>query len=205
MKKHIFEISLLISFCLTIALSLISFEKDCVSIRENVFRLHVVANSNSKEDQELKLYVRDRILSEFQKLNADCQTKNQAEKTAEENLSLLKKTAEKAIKEKGYSYNVDVLIENCFFPTKTYDNFTLPAGSYDALRILIGSAEGKNWWCVMFPSLCIPAAQKETTFSDILSEDELKIINSKPKYEIRFWFVEKFQLMKEKLKNKTKS
>ncbi|MBQ8029347.1 MAG: stage II sporulation protein R [Clostridia bacterium] len=205
MKKHIFEISLLISFCLTIALSLISFEKDCVSIRENVFRLHVVANSNSKEDQELKLYVRDRILSEFQKLKADCQTKNQAEKTAEENLSLLKKTAEKAIKEKGYSYNVDVLIENCFFPTKTYDNFTLPAGSYDALRILIGSAEGKNWWCVMFPSLCIPAAQKETTFSDILSEDELKIINSKPKYEIRFWFVEKFQLMKEKLKNKTKS
>lgn len=123
-------------------------------LSQAVFRLHVIANSNSKEDQDLKLKVRDNLLNYMNNICSDCKTKAEAMKIANENKQIFQEIAEKTIKENGYNYDVKVNINNFYFPTKSYGDISLPAGYYDALRVEIGKAEGQNWWCVMFPSLC---------------------------------------------------
>lgn len=200
-NKTVLEISCFLALFLAIITggSFSSLKKDCDGIRSEVFRLHVIANSDSKKDQELKLFVRDAILKESEKIFSKATTKESAEKKAQKNLSLFLKTAEDTIKKNGYDYNVCVSVGKSRFPTKTYSSVTLPAGEYDALRVVIGKGEGKNWWCVMFPPLCLPAAEGEEKLSDVLSKGELELVKSKPKYEIRFWFVEKFEQFKERI------
>lgn len=198
MKKNLIELAFTLAFILSV-ISVLSFGKTCDNIRPQVLRLHVLANSDSKEDQALKLKVRDAVLNEGEKTLGKSLTKSGAQKELEKCLPSLKKAAQDEIKRNGYSYNVSVEIGKSFFPTKSYGNITLPAGKYDAVRILIGSAKGQNWWCVMFPNLCLPAAQKEPKIEEVLSEDEIKLVKSKPKYEIRFWIVEKYEQIKEKL------
>ncbi len=200
----ILEISCFLALILAIITGsgLSSLEKDCSEIRDEVFRLHVIANSDSEEDQALKLRVRDAILEESKKLFSESKTKENAEKAVCENLSLFLKTAEATIKKNGYDYGVCVSVGKSRFPTRTYSNFTLPAGEYDALRVVIGSGSGKNWWCVMFPPLCLPAAEGEEKLSDVLSDGELNLVQSEPKYEIRFWIVEKFEELRMKIKEK---
>ena len=200
----ILEISCFLALILAIITGggLSSLENDCNKIKSEVFRLHVIANSDSKEDQELKLRVRDAILKESEKLFSESKTKESAEKAVCKNLSLFLKTAEDTIKESGFDYNVCVSVGKSRFPTRTYSNFTLPAGEYDALRVVIGNGAGKNWWCVMFPPLCLPAAEGKEQLSDVLSGEELELIQSEPKYEIRFWIVEKIEEFRAKFKEK---
>lgn len=119
-----------------------------------VFRLHVLANSDSYEDQQLKLKVRDSLLSYMNTLCSNCNTKEEAMLIANNHKDEFQKIAENVIIENGYNYNVKIEINNFYFPTKSYSDISLPAGYYDALRVKIGNAKGQNWWCVMFPSLC---------------------------------------------------
>lgn len=200
----ILEISCFLALILAIITGsgLSSLEKDCGEIKSKVFRLHVVANSDSKEDQELKLLVRDAILKESERIFSKSETKESAEKAVCENLSLFLKTAETTIKQNGCDYGVCVSVGKSRFPTRTYSGFTLPAGEYDALRVVIGNGDGKNWWCVMFPPLCLSAAKGEEKLSDVLSNEELELVQSEPKYEIRFWIVEKFEELRTKIKEK---
>ena len=123
-------------------------------IAQSVFRLHVIANSDSKEDQDLKYKVRDKVLEYMNEISMDCSSKEEVILLAEEHKEEFKKIAEDVIKENGYDYTVNISIGNFDFPTKTYGDISLPAGEYDALRIEIGEAKGQNWWCVMFPPLC---------------------------------------------------
>ena len=124
------------------------------NLSDGVFRLHVIANSDSKEDQDLKLKVRDNLLEYMNTICVDCTTKAEAISIAQEHEENLQKIAEETIKENGFNYSVKININNFYFPTKNYGDISLPAGYYDALRVEIGSASGQNWWCVMFPSLC---------------------------------------------------
>ncbi|MEG1448980.1 MAG: stage II sporulation protein R [Oscillospiraceae bacterium] len=186
-----FQLSLAIGFVMAIIITVTCFgEKNAVNLRENVLRVHILANSDSEKDQQLKLKVRDRVLKETENLFYNVDTKEKAEKITQENIDEIIKIAQDEIRKNGYDYPVAAEIKDTFFDTRMYGDVTLPAGRYDALRILIGEGKGQNWWCVMFPQLCIPSS-KEKTFT----EDEMKIVSS-PKYKPQFAAVELFQKAK---------
>ena len=205
MKKlkigRIFVILILLS--LFILISAISYV-DAVSnnIADSVFRLHVIANSDSKEDQELKLKVRDELLSYMNIISKDSTSKQEAMQIANEHKEEFTQIAEKVIKENGYNYTVNVQVGKADFPTKYYGDITLPAGTYDALKVQIGEAKGQNWWCVMFPPLCfvdvstgiVPDNSKQE-LKQSLDNEEYDLISKTDNNEISFKFkiVELFQ------------
>lgn len=161
----------------------------------SVLRLHVIANSDEEEDQELKLKVRDKVLAYMNEIGANATTKEEAIQIASSHLDEFQQVARTVILENGYDYPVDVQIGNFSFPTKTYGDISLPSGYYDALRIKIGKAEGQNWWCVMFPPLCfvdvssgvVPEESKETMKQD-LSDEEFTLISNQEDSGIHFKF-----------------
>ena len=205
MKKlkigRIFVILILLS--LFILISAISYV-DAVSnnIADSVFRLHVIANSDSKEDQELKLKVRDELLLYMNIISKDSTSKQEAMQIANEHKEEFTQIAEKVIKENGYNYTVNVQIGKADFPTKYYGDITLPAGTYDALKVQIGEAKGQNWWCVMFPPLCfvdvstgIEPDNSKQELKQSLDDEEYDLISKTDNNEISFKFkiVELFQ------------
>ncbi len=188
-------VSFLMALIITVSASAVSFETKCDDLRNNILRLHILANSDSKADQELKLKVRDAVLdADFAEFNA-CTNLEQAKSAAQNSITEITQIANDVIRENGYNYNVEVRIDKSYFDTRVYDNFTLPAGIYDALIIEIGEAKGKNWWCVMFPALCIPAAT-DKTLTDSVSEESAQIAINAEQYEIRFKSVEIYQHIK---------
>ncbi len=197
----ILEISCFAALFLAVLLGTSSFENDCRDIRQEVLRLHVIANSDSAEDQALKLAVRDALLKKSDEIFSGGETKESSEKAVCQNLSLMLETAEAVLRENGVDESVCVSVGKSRFPTRSYSSITLPAGEYDALRVVIGEGKGKNWWCVMFPPLCLPAAEEKEPLDDVLNESELELVQSAPKFEIRFWFVEKFEELKARFKN----
>lgn len=164
-------------------------------VKTDTLRLHIIANSDSDFDQELKLKVRDRVLEYTGELFAEVSGKTEAENLAKYSANEIKSVAEKVIAENGADYSVSVEITNMWFETRSYDGFTLPAGDYDAVRIIIGAGEGHNWWCVMYPPLCVPGA-----------EDALKKYGENAKFvtgdgfEIRFAFLEWLESLKKSIK-----
>ena len=124
------------------------------SIQDSVFRLHVIANSDLSEDQNLKYIVRDKVLQYINSISLNQSSKEDVIKLANEHIDEIQKIAENTIQENGYDYSVKLNIGNFAFPTKTYGDISFPSGYYDALKIEIGEAKGQNWWCVMFPPLC---------------------------------------------------
>ena len=193
MKFLKIELAALIAFVICIALSTYKLDSECDGIRENVLRLHVIAASDSSYDQQIKLELRDSLLSKGKEIFSGSETKKEAEKKISDGISLMQNEADRFLKSKGYPHKANVSLGKSFFPTRVYDGFILPAGNYDALKVTIGSGEGQNWWCVMFPALCLPAAQKnEIDFDGILTEKQQQIITEE-KYEVRLWFVEKWQ------------
>lgn len=166
-----------------------------LDISESVFRLHVIANSDSKEDQDLKYKVRDSLLEYMNNICKNCSSKEEAISLVEKNKENFKKIAEDTIKSEGYSYTVNINVGNFKFPTKTYGDISLPAGFYDALRVEIGKAKGQNWWCVMFPPLCfvdissgiVPDESKET-MKENLSNEEYALISDDSNTQIQFKF-----------------
>lgn len=130
-------------------------------VRSETLRLHIIANSDSDEDQALKLKVRDAVLEATGELFAEVSGKTEAVAAAEYSSDDIKIIAENIIAQEGFDYEVQIEVTKMWFETRSYEGFTLPAGDYDAVRIIIGEGEGKNWWCVMYPALCIPGAEAE--------------------------------------------
>ena len=191
------EKAMIIGLILSIIVgSFTAFAGKCDSIRESVLRLHILANSDSEEDQALKLKVRDRILEETGTLFQTTGNLKDAEAEAVRQLERVRQIAENEIQKQGYNYTVKAELCNMFFETRQYDNVTMPAGSYDAVRITIGEAKGHNWWCVLYPPMCIPAAQPKQELDDVLSAEEMEVVTAKPNYEIRFACVEIFERIK---------
>ena len=193
----IFEFSCFLALLFAVVLSVVSFENKCNGVRNEVLRLHVIANSDSAEDQRVKLLVRDALLEKSEAVFSKNATLAEAQREACENLPLFFETAKKTLSENGFENTVRVSVGKSSFPTKSYGDITLPAGEYNALRVEIGASEGKNWWCVMFPPLCLSAAAGEEELSDVLSGGEMELVKSRPKYEVRFWIVEKIEEVKE--------
>ena len=197
MKKNL-KMVIILSFLLFLYTSIcaISYAQSVsTDIANSVFRLHVLANSDSKEDQALKYKVRDALLNYMNSICKDCTSKQEAIKLVSENKEIFEQIALDTIAKEGYSYPVKINIGNFEFPTKNYGDISLPAGFYDALRVEIGEARGQNWWCVMFPPLCfvdissgvVPDDSKELMENN-LSEEEFALISDKSNQEIKFKF-----------------
>ena len=197
-KLKYIEKALLIGFVIAILFSFTSFTAfaaQCEQIPNEVFRLHVLANSDSEEDQALKLKVRDRLLDETGELFSECTTKEEAMSTAKANISYLEQVAQDEIYKQGYTYDVTVEVENTFFNNRQYDDITMPAGNYDALRVLIGEGAGQNWWCVLFPAMCLPAAEKREgmpELDDVLTDEQMSAVEGN-QYEVKFKTVEIYE------------
>ena len=197
MKKNL-KMVIILSFLLFIYISISAFsyaQTISTDIANSVFRLHVIANSDSKEDQNLKYKVRDSLLKYMNSICKDCTSKEEAIILVEKNKYNFEQIAINTIKENGYSYSVKINIGNFEFPTKNYGDISLPAGYYDALKVEIGKANGQNWWCVMFPPLCfvdissgiVPDESKEL-MEENLSDEEFALISNKTNNGIEFKF-----------------
>ncbi len=126
-------------------------------------------------------------------------SKEQAIRMTEEHLTQLRREAEQVIREQGDRSAVAISVGKAYFGTREYDTFTLPAGEYDAVRVQIGAAEGKNWWCVMFPAMCVPAAGEQHTLNEAVDADSAEIAENAPKYQMRFKTVEWYEELKHRL------
>ncbi len=198
-KRFILLTLLLILYILVSAISYTNAV--CSDIQESVFRLHVIANSDSAEDQNLKYIVRDSVIEYINEISNNASSKDEVILIAQEHLSEIENIALQTIKDNGYNYPVKVSIGNFAFPSKKYGDITLPPGYYDALKIEIGEAAGQNWWCVMFPPLCfvdvtsgvVPDESKEVMKNN-LSEEEYDLISGNgTDVEIKFKIVEVLQ------------
>lgn len=198
-KNLLIIILLLFIYCIICAFSYVNAVS--TDIQNSVFRLHVIANSDSNEDQNLKYIVRDKVLEYISSISNSSMTKDEVIALANENINEIQKIAENTIHENGYNYSVKLNIGNFSFPTKKYGDITFPAGFYDALKIEIGEAKGHNWWCVMFPPLCfvdvtsgiVPEESKQT-IRDNLSEEEYKLLSENSgNMNFKFKIVEMFQ------------
>lgn len=189
MVKCVFACALLAAFvwCGTVI-------ADRQRLNEELIRLHVVANSDRVEDQELKLLVRDAIITSLRQALADVRDTEQAKEYLQENLPKLQELANKTLDAAGSAQQAVVTLCREGFPTRQYDTFSLPAGIYEALRVTIGDGAGKNWWCVVFPSLCVP--QTSQGFSDTAAgagfPDALSgALTGEEPYQIRFYLLDK--------------
>ena len=194
MKKKIIVIPVLSAFI--ISLSVISYSLGVQEdLSSKVLRLHILANSDSEEDQSLKLCVRDRLLKEGHLLFENCKTKEETLSVLNENKGFLEAAARDEVKKRGYDYSVTLRTGKYDFPMKIYDGYAFPSGEYDAIRVKIGAGEGQNWWCVMFPPLCFVDASvgnksAAETFSNTLSDDEIALITVSDGIDVRFKVVD---------------
>ena len=199
-KLKFFEIALLIGLAVFLTSGALALRTQD-ELADKVVRLHVLANSDSEEDQALKLQVRDVVLERATAILEQSADRREAESRLRGQLLELERIAAKEIAAEGYDYPVTVNLENTDCPTKEYDGFTLPAGEYLALRVIIGEGKGQNWWCVVFPPLCtaasadVPASALAAGFS----EEEVGLITEEDQcYVLKFKAVEWWETLKEK-------
>jgi len=188
MSKWIRAVALALG--ISLVASVCRFGEECADIRNEVLRLHVLANSDSEEDQALKLKVRDAVVEHAAGLFDGLSTRQQAETAVQSALGELEQVAQTCVEDAGYSYPVKVELTDMYFTTRTYDTVTLPAGEYDAVRVSIGEAKGQNWWCVVFPPLCVSAATDAAEVNDVLTKPQQDIVQNKHRYTVRFKLVE---------------
>ena len=198
-RRFTAELALFMGLIFAVFTSFARFDAACDDLRQNVLRLHIIANSNSEADQAVKLLVRDRILSETTDIFTGAAGLADAEKKAAERIGDIAEYAAETLEENGFGYGATAEIGNSYFETREYETFTLPAGNYRSLIIRLGKAEGKNWWCVVFPAVCIPAAAQGAELSDSTSKASAEIAEHPQKYIMRFKAVEIFEDFKRRL------
>ena len=192
MKK--IELSLLaaLALCIMALAFQLPFARACEDLTEDAFRLHILANSDGETDQAVKLAVRDAILAESGDLFARADSSHDAAVAAQHRLSDIERIADETLRANGCGYTARAYVTEMPFETRYYDDFTLPAGTYTALRIELGKAEGHNWWCVLYPALCLPAAETQDEL-DAFTDEERAVVEGGDKYVLRFKFLEWFE------------
>ena len=176
----------------------------CGEVRGDVLRLHVIAASDSAADQAVKLLVRDAVLAEGAAVFDGSVTAQEAERRLSPFLGRLERAADRVLRENGFSYTASAQVVNEYFDARTYDGVTLPAGRYQALKIVLGEGKGKNWWCVMFPPLCLPAVTAEEEPYAVFRGDGAHVVRDEPEYEIRFKIVEIVEKAIDRIREKRK-
>ncbi len=190
MKNILISLALLAgAACCTLAGIFFCFSGRCEEVCTEVLRLHIPANSNSKEDQSIKLALRDHLLNEFSDELGACKDLEAAKERANELLPDIERESNKFLEENGFDYGAKAEIVSMYFTTREYDSLILPAGVYSALRVTLGSGEGNNWWCVIFPQLCLPAASEK---QDEASQSVLESFGKPQKVTVKFAIYEFF-------------
>jgi len=189
------RISLLLGLLCAMFLSLTDFNADCEDLRQNVLRLHIIANSDSAADQALKLKIRDRILEQSEDIFGLCDNIDDAVEVTQNQLQRFESIANKVIAEENVVYKASAGVSEHYFDTRVYDEFTLPAGNYKSLVINLGKGEGKNWWCIIFPEICLPAATKDG-LNKTVDDDSACIAQNSNHYILRFKVVEIYEDIK---------
>lgn len=188
--RHKLLLAIGLGLMLSLILTPISvFAGEVGDLRGKVLRIHILANSDSELDQAEKLKVRDAVLEAGDELFRGCATKREALETAEGHIDELIAAAEGALRGAGSAHAVTAAVKNLYFDTRVYDGYTLPSGRYDALQFKIGAGGGRNWWCVMYPALCIPAASGADADA-VFTEGERDMVEHPAKYKIKFAVVE---------------
>ena len=200
-RLHIWEIALLIGMAVFLISGAVSLQNRD-QLADKVVRLHILANSDSEEDQALKLRVRDRVLERATELLEQTGDRREAADVLQSHLPELERIAAEEISDCGYEYDVTAEVVNTMFPTKEYDGFTLPAGEYLALRIIIGEGNGHNWWCVVFPPLCTTAAADvpASALAAGFDEEEVALVTEENEgYVLEFKAMEWWEAIREKI------
>ena len=203
-KLHLLEIAALLAVAITLIWGIWSLQEQD-ALEKKIIRLHVLANSDEQYDQELKLQVRDKVLAEATALLEESADMQDARTRLKNALPQLEQTARQEIAAQGYDYTVSARLENTEFPLKEYDGFALPAGEYLALRVLIGDAEGQNWWCVVYPPLCTTAVteMEETAMSAGLGKGDLSLITEENTgYVLKFRSLELWESLRQWIKKR---
>ena len=200
-RLHIWEIALLIGMAVFLISGAVSLQNRD-QLADKVVRLHILANSDSEEDQALKLRVRDRVLERATELLEQTGDRREAADVLQSHLPELERIAAEEISDCGYEYDVTAEVANTMFPTKEYDGFTLPAGEYLALRIIIGEGNGHNWWCVVSPPLCTTAAADvpASALAAGFDEEEVALVTEENEgYVLKFKAMEWWEAIREKI------
>lgn len=202
LKDRVFLAAASIFFALYASFSLTYFGGACSKISDSVVRLHILANSDSETDQNIKLAVRDALLKRNTELLTAGVNSENAESYFEASKEELQRTANRVLKENGFDYGAEIKLCREIYPTRVYGELTFPSGEYTSVKVVLGSGKGHNWWCVMFPPLCVPAAAGEVEgngeeLSEYLTDAGESIVTSGEKYKVKFklleWFEEIFK------------
>ena len=194
-RKNI-ETGVIFGLICAIILSVANFNAGCEDLRGGVLRLHIIANSDSEGDQNLKLKVRDEILENSGCLFDNADNLESAIVCAEENIGVVTEIANRVCAENGVEYEAETRVGTSYFNTREYEDFTLPAGEYTSLIVTLGEAEGKNWWCVVYPAVCIPSASAD--LSESVGKSGTKIAKNPSRYVMRFKIVEWYENIRRK-------
>lgn len=196
---HKWEVIVLLALSVLLLFGL-WLEREQTEVSDSVLRLHVLANSDHIEDQALKLKVRDAVLQEAKAILPQSTSVGQAERILGENLERLAAAGAAVVAEEGYNYPVSAGLEDTWFPTKEYEDFSLPAGEYRALRIVIGEGNGQNWWCVVFPPLCLASVVEttgETALKAGMTEQQVALLTGESEgYVVKFKALELWEMLK---------
>ena len=198
-RDKIFLIALIIAYILYCAFSITYFSSVSGEIRENVVRLHILADSNSEIDQNVKLKVRDALLEKNSELLSDKVTPENATEYFKNSKDELEQCANEVLKENGLNYKATITLGKEYYTTRVYEDLTFPAGVYTSIKVVLGSGEGKNWWCVMFPPLCVPVADggiktaDNVNLEDYLNEDGKRLVSSQGKFKVGFKVIEWYE------------
>ena len=166
------------------------------AIAEQIIRLHVIANSDSEEDQAVKLKVKETIITYLRGEMMDAHSVEEARQTIREHLPEVEEIAREKLLKEGYTYEVNASLEDCYFPVKEYGDMTFPAGQYEALRVKLGKSSGRNWWCVMYPNMCFQGSmyevideEAEESLREVLTEEEYHSIIEDGDYQVKFKYL----------------
>ena len=195
MKWRTAEKAICLGLILAVLVSFTGFATQCEDIPDRVLRLHILANSDSEEDQALKLKVRDRIVTESAGLFDQVTDRESARAVVEKNMDALREAAQDEVYRQGYSYPVSMELTHMYFTTRVYGETALPAGYYEALRGTIGAGAGHYWWCVIFPAMCLPVAEESQELDGVLNEEQMEIVEEgeSAQYEIKFKALEWYE------------
>ena len=195
MKWRTAEKAICLGLILAVLVSFTGFATQCEDIPDRVLRHHILANSDSEEDQALKLKVRDRIVTESAGLFDQVTDRESARAVVEKNMDALREAAQDEVYRQGYSYPVSMELTHMYFTTRVYGETALPAGYYEALRVTIGAGAGHNWWCVIFPAMCLPVAEESQELDGVLNEEQMEIVEEgeSAQYEIKFKALEWYE------------
>lgn len=198
-KRRLLGRALVCGFVLAALCSFFPFAAACGQLPRDVVRLHVVANSNGAEDQAVKLLVRDAVLEEAARWYQGAGSMEEASSQLCTHLQSIAGAARQVLGEQGVGYSATAQMTEMYFPTRDYGDFRLPAGRYRTLRVTLGEGAGKNWWCVVFPSLCLPAATKEEALLT-LPEGERQVVEGGQDVQVKLKAVELWESLREWLR-----